>query len=240
MNQSKQNGVLVITPMELRHKLFLKTLIDENVIISAIVVGRVTKKALFSSFFSLSGVLHVILTVYELICSGPIKIKGIPIFYVTSLAEKQITDVARFYNPSLIIVYGGKIIPKATLRSFLSPCINVHGSILPGYRGLDSYWWALVERKRHLMGYSIHHVDENIDTGNLLFIRQYSPSGNLLIRHLAWRVWVAKNSARKISELIKKGTIESSGVPHCRAESVYRSKITFWNFLKLRIKFPFL
>jgi methionyl-tRNA formyltransferase len=137
-------------------------------------------------------------------------------------------------KPKLIIVYGGKVIPKSTLDGFKLPCINVHGSVLPGYRGLDSYWWALIERNQHLMGYSIHFVDQGIDTGNLLGSRVYTSNASFLRKHLSWRKWFAQHSAHDIKEFLKSNDFLNSGEPHLKTQSSYRSRIQFVDLLKLK------
>lgn len=46
--------------------------------------------------------------------------------------------------------------------------INIHGSLLPKYRGLHSIFWAVMNGEDEL-GYSIHEVNGRIDGGDILY-----------------------------------------------------------------------
>lgn len=46
--------------------------------------------------------------------------------------------------------------------------INIHGSLLPKYRGLHSIYWAIMNGEREL-GYTIHEINEKIDDGNIIY-----------------------------------------------------------------------
>lgn len=46
--------------------------------------------------------------------------------------------------------------------------INIHGSLLPKYRGIHSIFWAIMNFEEEI-GYTIHEVNENIDDGNIIY-----------------------------------------------------------------------
>jgi methionyl-tRNA formyltransferase len=234
MTKNNVSRVLVISPLELRHRYFIKELLkDRSIDVVSVIVDKSNSKPSIKKYFSFSRLLHTMLSVYELSTLGPVLIHGIPLCRVTSLADKRILTLTNELKPQLIIVYGGKVIPKSTLDGLSTPCINIHGSVLPGYRGLDSYWWALTEKNRHLMGYSIHFIDQGIDTGDILYSRTYSHTRNSLTKHLNWRIWFAQNSAIDVGSLVKGNACLPLGKAHLRTDSIYRSRIRFMDLLRL-------
>lgn len=229
-----QNLVVVISPLHLRHRLFVAQLEKNQIKVAAIIVDKSRSKSHFRSYFSLSSSLNLILTAYESLKFGLSSIKNIPIYGVNSLADPRISEIVNSSSPRTVVVYGGKIIPKATLENLAYPCINVHASVLPGYRGLDSYWWSLIENSQDLRGYSVHFVDTGIDSGNLLLVKPYTPRNGLLSPHLSWRIWIAFDSAKEISRIVNEETMALRGIPHAKTASTYRSKIRLMDVIKAR------
>lgn len=66
-----------------------------------------------------------------------------------------------------VVVAYGQILPKAVLAIPRSGCINVHGSLLPQYRGAAPIQWALA-RGETTTGVTTMLMDEGIDTGDML------------------------------------------------------------------------
>lgn len=56
--------------------------------------------------------------------------------------------------------------------------LNAHPGILPEYRGIDCAKWAIYQDEFCKIGSSVHWVDKNIDTGNIIQRRAYGFSGN--------------------------------------------------------------
>lgn len=46
-------------------------------------------------------------------------------------------------------------------------CINVHGALLPQYRGLHAHNWAIINGEAET-GATIHYIDEGVDTGDII------------------------------------------------------------------------
>ena len=231
-----QNPVVVISPLHLRHRLFVAQLEKNLIKVAAIVVDKSRPKSYFRSYFSLSNLLNLVLTVYESFKFGLSSIRNIPVYGVSSLADPRISEIVNSTCPRTVIVYGGKIIPKATLDNLAYPCINVHASVLPGYRGLDSYWWSLAENNQDSRGYSVHFVDSGIDSGNLLLVKPYTAKNGLLSPHLSWRIWIAYDSAKEISKIVSEEKLALWGIPHAKTASTYRSKIRLIDVIRARSK----
>jgi methionyl-tRNA formyltransferase len=67
---------------------------------------------------------------------------------------------------ALVIAYG-RILPTDVLTAPRLGCINVHGSLLPKYRGAAPITWAVVRGERE-SGLTLMQMDAGMDTGAML------------------------------------------------------------------------
>lgn len=75
-------------------------------------------------------------------------------------------------SPAAIIVVGyGRIIPKWMIDLPPHGNINLHGSLLPKYRGAAPIQWALA-RGETVTGVTTMRIDEGLDTGDILLQRE--------------------------------------------------------------------
>ncbi len=71
-------------------------------------------------------------------------------------------------NPEYICVVAyGKILPKELLDIPSKGCINVHGSLLPKYRGAAPIQWAVLNGDKET-GITTMYMDEGMDTGDMI------------------------------------------------------------------------
>ncbi|MDT0594790.1 methionyl-tRNA formyltransferase [Glaciecola petra] len=95
---------------------------------------------------------------------------NLPIFQPPSLKDQQVqAELADLAPDIMVVVAYGLILPKAILDIPSKACINVHGSILPKWRGaapIQRSIWAGDEKT----GVSIMHMDEGLDTGDVIHI----------------------------------------------------------------------
>jgi methionyl-tRNA formyltransferase len=68
-----------------------------------------------------------------------------------------------------VVVAYGKILPTAVLEAFPFGCLNIHGSILPRYRGAAPIQRAVMDGNRET-GVTIMQLDEGMDTGPMLSV----------------------------------------------------------------------
>jgi methionyl-tRNA formyltransferase len=69
-----------------------------------------------------------------------------------------------------VVVAYGKILPQAVLDVPRHGCLNVHGSLLPKYRGAAPVQWAVIRGERET-GITIMQLDAGMDTGPMLLAR---------------------------------------------------------------------
>lgn len=87
---------------------------------------------------------------------------------IQPLKIKEATEIIEEIAPDLIVVIAyGKIIPKDILESPKYGCINVHGSLLPKYRG-SACIQATILNGDSQGGITIMKMDETMDTGDII------------------------------------------------------------------------
>lgn len=88
----------------------------------------------------------------------PVKVRNNPEFV------EQLKNI----NPDVICVVAyGKIIPKEILDIPRLGCINVHGSLLPKYRGAAPIQWAVLNGDKET-GITTMFMDVGMDTGDMI------------------------------------------------------------------------
>ncbi|WP_334019398.1 methionyl-tRNA formyltransferase [Alteromonas sp. S015] len=106
--------------------------------------------------------------------ASPVKVlaeeNAIPVYQPQSLKAKEAQEELASLNADLMVVVAyGLILPTAVLNAPKLGCINVHGSILPKWRGAApiqrSIWAGDAET-----GVTIMQMDEGLDTGDMLHI----------------------------------------------------------------------
>jgi len=97
---------------------------------------------------------------------------GIPVFQPEKVRHPDAVARIAAEAPDLIVVAAyGHILPKSILDIPRLGCINVHASLLPKYRGAAPINWA-VARGETVTGITIMRMDEGMDTGPMLHVRE--------------------------------------------------------------------
>ncbi len=102
----------------------------------------------------------------------PVKIlaqkAGIPVLQPIKVKTKEYLEQLRSFKPDLILVTAyGRILPAAVLALPTLGAINVHGSLLPKYRGAAPVQWAILNGETET-GITIMQMDTGLDTGDIL------------------------------------------------------------------------
>lgn len=95
---------------------------------------------------------------------------GIKVLQPTKIRTESFLDELRRFQPDVILVAAyGRILPPAVLSLPRLGCINVHGSILPKYRGAAPIQTAILRGEREA-GVTIMQMDSGLDTGDMLLV----------------------------------------------------------------------
>ena len=96
---------------------------------------------------------------------------GIPVFQPETLKNGAFDRMMKILDPDLAVVAAyGKILPASFLRYPRLGCVNVHGSLLPRYRGAAPIQRCLIDGETGT-GVTIMKMDEGLDTGDMLLKR---------------------------------------------------------------------
>lgn len=99
--------------------------------------------------------------------------KGIPIYQPEKVRNNlELIEEIRMLNPEIICVVAyGKILPKELLDIPKLGCINLHGSLLPNYRGAAPIQWAILNGEKET-GLTTIYMDEGMDTGDIILTQK--------------------------------------------------------------------
>ena len=102
----------------------------------------------------------------------PVKVyalkQNIPVYQPATLKGEDFATLLSELDPELIVVVAfGKILPKNVLDYPKHGCINVHGSLLPAYRGAAPMQRAIIDGCT-TTGITTMYMDVGLDTGDML------------------------------------------------------------------------
>lgn len=91
----------------------------------------------------------------------------LPIFQPESLKNTEFLSAIQALEPELFIVVAFRILPEALFNLPQKGTINLHGSLLPKYRGAAPIQWALLNGERET-GVTTFFIQRQVDMGNIL------------------------------------------------------------------------
>ena len=102
----------------------------------------------------------------------PVKVyaleKGLPVYQPATLRGEEFAALLDTLAPELIVVVAyGKILPENVINYPKYGCINVHGSLLPKYRGAAPMQRAIMDGDK-VTGITTMYMDVGLDTGDML------------------------------------------------------------------------
>jgi len=120
----------------------------------------------------------------DLIFSNTSKAKGLRFSnqfnikkYVSSfknykITEKKILDLINKKNIKFICLAGFmKILSKSFIKKFNGKIVNIHPSLLPKYKGLDTHTKA-IQNKDKVAGCTVHFVTAKLDSGKIILQKE--------------------------------------------------------------------
>ncbi len=126
---------------------------------------------------------------------------GIPVFQPPRLRrEPQIYDMLRQADPELMVVVAfGQILPADFFKYPRFGTLNIHGSLLPKYRGAAPIAHAVLNGETET-GTTIMKIDEGMDTGEILSQRALPVDDNMTTGEL--EVVLARQGAELLVDTI--------------------------------------
>lgn len=108
----------------------------------------------------------------QVLTLSPVKVcaekHGITVYQPRSVRTDDAVSIVRNIAPDCVVVVAfGKIIPPEMLAIPRLGFVNVHGSLLPKYRGAAPIQWAVIDGEKRT-GVTTMQMDEGLDTGDIL------------------------------------------------------------------------
>lgn len=126
---------------------------------------------------------------------------NIPVLQPENIRDKEFFGQIKEYGADLFIVIAyGKILPAALLSVPRIFCVNVHGSLLPEYRGAAPINWAIINGEKET-GFSIIKMSPRMDAGEIIAQEKMTIGDDENAGQLRQRM--AKASAVTLSATIK-------------------------------------
>ena len=102
----------------------------------------------------------------------PVKEKAveydIPVYQPQRARDEEFIEELKKINPDVIVVVAyGQILPESILNIPKYGCINVHGSLLPKYRGAAPIQWAVLDGEEKT-GITTMYMEKGLDTGDMI------------------------------------------------------------------------
>ena len=104
--------------------------------------------------------------------TSPVKdtavIHNIPVLQPTNLKDPTFIEELKGYNANLQIVVAFRMLPEIIWNMPAIGTFNLHGSLLPQYRGAAPINWAIINGEKET-GCTTFFLQQEIDTGDILF-----------------------------------------------------------------------
>ncbi len=97
---------------------------------------------------------------------------GLAVHQPTKVKTRAFRELLAEQNADVAVVVAyGRILTKRVLATPRLGCVNVHGSILPRWRGAGPIQWAIASEDKKT-GVTLMQMDEGMDTGPMLALRE--------------------------------------------------------------------
>jgi len=159
------------------------------------------------------------------LCFSPVKElaveHGIPVYQPLKLRDGTALELIKSLKPDILVVVAyGRIIPDDILAVPKYGAINVHGSLLPKYRGAAPIQWAVLNGDK-VTGVTTMYLATEMDTGDIIYtaeteIGELETSGELFDRLMV----MGAELLHKTLQDIDKGTAPRTPQEHDKASYV--------------------
>ncbi len=111
---------------------------------------------------------------------------GLPVYQPTRLRDEVVVEeVLQIACDFIVVAAYGQILPKAILD--YAPCINLHASILPAYRGASPIQQAILNGDKET-GVTAMMMDVGLDTGDIIKIEKITIGDDEMVSSLLERL----------------------------------------------------
>ena len=109
-------------------------------------------------------------------------------FKKQNLAEKKILEELNKNRISLICLAGFmKILSKNFIKRFKGKILNIHPSLLPKFKGLNTHERAIINKEKY-SGCTVHYVNSKLDSGKIIIQKRVKIKKNETPKTLAKKI----------------------------------------------------
>lgn len=151
--------------------------------------------------------------------------QGIQVYQPEKARDPEFVALLKELNPDVIAVTAfGQILPESILNIPQYGCINVHGSLLPKYRGAAPMQWSIINGEK-VTGITTMFMAKGMDTGDMLLKTEVpiTPEDNFASVHDKMALAGADLLLDTLTSL-QAGTVER--IPQNHEEATYAAMIT--------------
>ncbi len=163
---------------------------------------------------------------------------NIPILQPESLKDSDFIENLKSYNPDIICVVAFRILPREVYSLPKIASFNIHGSLLPKYRGAAPINRAIMAGEK-ISGVTSFILQDKVDTGNILFKKEFEIAENMTAGELYESLKpLAANLAFETCEALFSGnytTLIQDELQASPAPKIFREDCKI-DFLKLAIE----
>lgn len=146
---------------------------------------------------------------------------NLPVYQPDKMRDGTAEGIIRDLNPDILVVVAyGRILPDEILAIPQYGAINVHGSLLPKYRGAAPIQWSVLNGDK-ITGVSTMYLGHEMDTGDVIYtaeteIGEFETSGELFDRLMELGAELLVKTLRDIEN----GTAPRTPQDHSKASYV--------------------
>jgi len=135
--------------------------------------------------------------------------KGLEVFQPENINDEESLKRLKGFNPDIILVVAyGQILSSHVLNIPKIGCMNIHGSLLPKYRGAAPINRAIINSEKET-GITFMFMNEKIDAGDIIFQEKIDIFPDETCEELYYRLSaLSAESLPKLLEKIKSGKID--------------------------------
>ena len=110
-----------------------------------------------------------------------------------NLSEKKLLSILKINNINMICLAGFmKILSGNFIKKFKGKILNIHPSLLPKYKGLDTHKRVLNNKEKY-SGCTVHFVNSRLDSGKIILQKKINISKNETEASLAKKILVQEH-----------------------------------------------
>ena len=107
--------------------------------------------------------------------------------------DGRITSILNRYNVDLVLLIGFmRILSGSFCREWKGKILNIHPSLLPKYKGLNTHKRALNNKEKY-SGCTVHFVNAKLDSGKIILQKKVKISKNETVSSLAKKILVQEH-----------------------------------------------